>query len=209
MNSNYQDFLSLGSSLQGGEEKVEEVRVGLLGFKRDVEGLKEKVDDRRKEVDQLVEEKRRVRKEIQRGRGLLEVDQRLEELEEGLLLKLKGATTRRETDTDDIEISESEEDSGNEAAKNSTSISRLQRRVIQFVYTRKLADKIGSDQPFIAKQEERLSRVRNTLLLDIGSAFKQISTNEHARGTTLKILNIYRELGEPDEALRILKDRKI
>ncbi|MCJ1370023.1 hypothetical protein MMC20_001235 [Loxospora ochrophaea] len=209
VNSNYQDFLSLGSSLQGGEEKVEEVRVGLLGFKRDVEGLKEKVDDRRKEVDQLVEEKRRVRKEIQRGRGLLEVDQRLEELEEGLLLKLKGATTRRETDTDDIEISESEEDSGNEAAKNSTSISRLQRRVIQFVYTRKLADKIGSDQPFIAKQEERLSRVRNTLLLDIGSAFKQISTNEHARGTTLKILNIYRELGEPDEALRILKDRKI
>jgi hypothetical protein len=34
VNSNYQDFLNLGNSLHGGEEKVEEVRIGLLGFRK-------------------------------------------------------------------------------------------------------------------------------------------------------------------------------
>ena len=31
VNTNYEQFLSLGSDLKGGEEKVEDVRVGLLG----------------------------------------------------------------------------------------------------------------------------------------------------------------------------------
>ena len=54
MNEKYQDFLSLGSSLRGGEDKIEEVRLGLLGFRRDVEGLRDMVEERRKEVEGLL-----------------------------------------------------------------------------------------------------------------------------------------------------------
>ena len=32
MNANYEDFLGLGGQLKGGEERVEEVRLGVLGF---------------------------------------------------------------------------------------------------------------------------------------------------------------------------------
>ncbi|KAK3402592.1 hypothetical protein B0T20DRAFT_485244 [Sordaria brevicollis] len=37
INANYTSFLSLGDELKGGEERVEDVRVGVLGFKRAVE----------------------------------------------------------------------------------------------------------------------------------------------------------------------------
>ena len=110
VNDNYQDFLSLGSSLKGGEEKIEEVRVGLLGFKRDVEGLKEKVKSRRLEVGNLVDERRRIRKEVQLGRSLLEVDQRLEELEERLMVASNGATGF-ENGNEGFDFSESDDES--------------------------------------------------------------------------------------------------
>src|SRR5580700_8340667 len=42
VNTNYEEFLSLGSDLKGGEEKVQDVRVGLLGFKRGVEDVRAK-----------------------------------------------------------------------------------------------------------------------------------------------------------------------
>ena len=51
VNTNYEQFLSLGSDLKGGEEKVEDVRVGLLGFKRGVEDVRGKVRERRGEVE--------------------------------------------------------------------------------------------------------------------------------------------------------------
>ena len=86
VNENYQDFLSLGSSLRGGEDKVEEVRLALLGFRRDVDGLRGKVDGRRREVAALVDQRRKIRKEIQSGRRILMLDARLCELERNLMI---------------------------------------------------------------------------------------------------------------------------
>ena len=63
VNENYTDFLSLGSTLKGGEEKVEEVRVGLLGFQRDVNGIKAAVTNRKEEVRGLVGERKQFRLE--------------------------------------------------------------------------------------------------------------------------------------------------
>jgi hypothetical protein len=64
VNTNYEQFLSLGSDLKGGEEKVEDVRVGLLGFKRGVEDVRGKVRERKLEVEGLLGEKKSVSKEI-------------------------------------------------------------------------------------------------------------------------------------------------
>ncbi|KAI1580492.1 COG2 multi-domain protein [Pyrenophora tritici-repentis] len=69
VNSNYQDFLNLGNSLHGGEEKVEEVRVGLLGFRKEVDGLMEVVGSREEEVKELLDERRDVRRKIEQAKS--------------------------------------------------------------------------------------------------------------------------------------------
>jgi DNA repair exonuclease SbcCD ATPase subunit len=64
VNGNYEEFLSLGGDLKGGEEKVEGVRVGLLGFQREVEGIRKAVQDRARETGELLREKKGLRKEV-------------------------------------------------------------------------------------------------------------------------------------------------
>ncbi|KAF3912803.1 hypothetical protein AA313_de0201142 [Arthrobotrys entomopaga] len=43
VNRDYVDFVGLGSSLRGGEGKVNDLKLGVMGFSREVEGVKEKV----------------------------------------------------------------------------------------------------------------------------------------------------------------------
>ena len=81
MNDNYTDFLSLGEKLRGGEERIEEVSVGLLGFQRDVTGVKGLVAERADGIRALLGEKRELRRDIRTGRTLLDVDERLQQLE--------------------------------------------------------------------------------------------------------------------------------
>ncbi len=208
MNENYQDFLSLGSSLHGGEEKVEEVRLGLLGFKRDVEGLKGEIDRRKLEVEGLVEERKRIREEVQVGRTLLELDQTLQELEERLMITSDKPLEDGGSDKAETEPSESDEDS-DDRESGGMSISRLRRHTRQYSYIKRLMARIGWDHPFAVKQEERILRLKQTVLLDLSSALKQMSTtNEQDKGRLMEILAIYRDMGEPEEALKVLKERK-
>lgn len=199
----------LGSSLHGGEEKVEEVRVGLLGFKRDVEGLKEKVEGRKKEVEGLVEEKKRIRSHVQVGRALLEVDERVGELERRLMvLSSNGEARKDDEDDNNADFSDSEEDS-EEESQDGISASRLKRHAQRYIYIRRLVDRIGPSHPFLVKQEERILRLRQTVLLDLGNALKQTSTaTDEAKARLMKILGIYRDMGESQEALKILRERK-
>lgn len=81
VNDNYADFVAVGARLKGGEERVEEIRVGLLGFRGDVGGVASRVGERAEEVRGLVEEMRGVRKSVRMGRTLLEVEERLGGLE--------------------------------------------------------------------------------------------------------------------------------
>ncbi|KAL9119261.1 MAG: hypothetical protein Q9187_004185 [Circinaria calcarea] len=205
VNNNYQDFLSLGGSLKGGEEKIEEITVGLLGFRRDVEGLKKKIEDRRKEVEKLVDERRKIRKEVQLGRSLLEIDQRLEELEEKLMLVSMGANSPDNKD-EPFNISDTEEESDGEEDASVLSVSRLQRRVQQYIYIKRLMEKVGAEHPFLIKQEERLSRLRQTLMLDLSNILTRKGSPDHyGKEDVLKAAALYRDMGESDEALRVLR----
>ena len=213
MNENYQDFLSLGQSLKGGEEKVEEVRVGMLGFRRDIEGLRNKVMERKKDVGTLIQERSLTRKQIVLGRKLLEVDQRLEELEARLLVSNVNVLSRDEKgiagDGIGLEMTDSEDESDEESAGNAMSASRLQRHVRQYIYIKRLIEWAGPDHPFLRKQEERLLRLRNTLLLDLSTAMKQANGNdEHNKVRLLKVIGLYREMGEDRDATEVLKDLK-
>lgn len=209
VNDNYQAFLDLGKGLRGGDEKVEEVRVGVLGFRRDVEGLKGGVVTNVTKVDGLVEEKMRLRKEVMIGRSLLEVSKRLEELEERLMLDATGKREGAELDDSDEEVDdEDDEFNGADSAGVAwMSLPRLRRHVQQYLVVVRIVERIGRDHPFMVAQESRLMRLRNTILLDLGAALKQAK----AAGTVssrrvVDVMAIYREMDEAAEAVKTLKD---
>ncbi|KUJ06717.1 uncharacterized protein LY89DRAFT_743629 [Mollisia scopiformis] len=207
VNTNYEQFLSLGSDLKGGEEKVEDVRVGLLGFKRGVEDVRGKVKERKQEVEALLAEKKGVSKEIALGRKLVELDARLEELEDRLMVASLGRTVNG---NDEDVWSESEDDEDEDELSidgaNGTSTKKLQRLVIDYRHIEHLSASIGQ-HPFIVAQESRMQRVRNTILLDLREALKKASpTNDAGRTKLVEILSIYRNLGADGEAVKVLKD---
>ncbi|TQS33696.1 hypothetical protein Golomagni_05948, partial [Golovinomyces magnicellulatus] len=86
VNSNYTTFLSLGSELNGGDEKVQDVKVALLGFRRAVDDVKSKVASRRIETEGLTAELKDTRSDIEKGRRMLEASERLSSLEQRLAL---------------------------------------------------------------------------------------------------------------------------
>ena len=203
MNENYQDFLGLGDTLKGGEEKVEEVRLGILGFQREVDTLRKKVEVRRQEIEALVQERREITRKERLGRNLLEVETKLVELEEGLEVQTNGYTAG--ADSSGLDFSGSEEDSDEEEAPDGVLLSRLSRRTQQYLYLRKLVNKVGASLPFLLKQETRFRKVRQTLLLDLNNALAQARSSGGTEDSILKLLSLYRDIGEPAEALRVIK----
>ena len=212
MNANYQDFLSLGKSLQGGEERIEEVRLGLLGFQRDVEGLRGMIEERRTEVRMLLSEKKRVRKEVQLGRALLEVDERVQELEGRLMVVSNPAAGKGGEPDEDFSESDEEEDSEEEeggGGGDGLPISQLKRNAQRYMYIQRLVKRIGPAHPFLVNQEERILRLRQTVLLDLSNALKQTRPlGDPEKGRVMKILGIYREMNEFEEAVKVLKERR-
>ncbi len=204
VNENYQDFLLLGSSLRGGDEKVEEVNLGLLGFKREIQALKSKVDERKKEVEHLVSQKKEIRRQMQLGRALLDVDYRLGELEGSLMIMSSEASQTGKAGEVDHDTSESDEESDDSQEARSTT-SRLDRHVRNYLLARRGMERIGTYHPCMAHQETRMTRIKNTILLDLGNALKQSSTREDEQ--TTRLLAAYRGLGESQEALKVLRER--
>jgi hypothetical protein len=212
VNTNYEQFLSLGSDLLGGEEKVEDVRVGLLGFKRGVEDVKSKVTERRVEVEGLLGEKKAVSKHIALGQKLLEIDARLEELEEKLMVSSLGRSVNGDDDaswTDSEDEEEDDEDLNPNSGVAGTSIKKFQRLVNDCLHVERLAASAGEDHPFIKAQQSRFLRVRNTVLLDLSTSLKQAASGgEEGKPRLIKILGIYRTFGADTEAIKVLKDLK-
>jgi len=208
VNTNYEQFLSLGADLKGGEEKIESVRVGLLGFKRGVEEVKGKVIERREVVDGLLKEKKSASKEIAVGRGLLEVDARLEELEDRLMVASLGRTIGE--DEESWSDSEEEEDKEDvlDARLGGTNTKKLQRLVNDYRYVDDLAEYIGKEHPFILAQQSRFMQVRNTILLDLSTALKEAAGGDGSRGNVVKLLGVYSDLDAAQEAVKVLKDLK-
>lgn len=208
MNENYQDFLGLGSSLKGGDEKVEEVRFGLLSFRKEVEGLRGKLEERRYDVESLVAERKRIREEAQIGRQLLEIDRKIEDLEQRLMLA-STSLPREETNGNADGLDDSDEESEDEGETDDIAISRLRRHVEQYMYVRNAIEKIGENHPFLVKQEERVLRLKQTVLLDLNSALKQaITGGEDSKDGLLKLLGIYKQMGQAHEALAVLRETK-
>lgn len=206
VNSNYQDFLNLGNSLHGGEEKVEEVRVGLLGFRKDVDGLVGVVGEREEEVGELLQERRDTREKIELGRRLVDYDARLKELETELMIETAG----HETIILGEEVSDSEDDEEEEEEEEGygVSIVKLRRNVVHYQLVLGLQKDLG-EHPFVAAQAARTAKVRSTLLMDLSTALQQAkSAGASGSGRVMKVTKIYADMEESAEAVKVLKTLK-
>ncbi|KAK7407969.1 hypothetical protein QQX98_009886 [Neonectria punicea] len=203
VNSNYTAFLSLGNELRGGDDKIEDIKVALLGFRRAVEEVKTRVATRKEETQTLSEELRGIRSAIEQGRKMIEVSERLSSLEERLALtSLPAPDAEREWD-DESEDEEDEDDNdglvGSSPAKLLASAQECSRIVA-------LSDTIGHDTPWGIKTEERMTRCRNTLLLDLKNALKEAKkAGPRGQDRVLKYLAVYRVLGAEAEAVKALR----
>lgn len=201
--------------MKGGEEKIEEVKVGLLGFERDVGLVREKVDTRRTEFGALLGEKKKVREDVRMGRALLEVAERIDEQEGRLMIQDEPKNEDEENGFADELDTESEEESDEDEGETSelvelaqVSIRRLRRCVGQYLYIREMVHRIGATHPFLIMQEERILRIRNTLLLDLSTALKQArQASSVSNGPLLKVLQLYEDMNEEADAVMVLRER--
>ncbi|KAI1733780.1 oligomeric golgi complex component, COG2-domain-containing protein [Xylaria scruposa] len=198
VNANYASFLGLGDELQGGEDRVEDVRVGLLGFRRAVEEVRARVRERGVEVAGLTSELGAVRGEIETGRKMLELDDRIAALEGRLAIGSLGAGS------DDSEDDEDDEDEDGEVVGSSAA--KLTQLAEDYVAVDELADEIGRDAPVVRRMEERMVRCRNTLLLDLNAALKEAKkAGVPGRTKLLRLMGVYATLDAQAEAVKALK----
>ena len=201
VNGNYEEFLSLGGDLKGGEEKVEGVRVGLLGFQREIETIRKAVQDRAKETAELLSDKKELRKDIVLGRSLLEVHGRLEELEEKLGIKIK----EEDDDEDDDEDDEDDENEDTpEGLSYNSAVGRLRKQSEQYLIIVFQSSKIGSSHPFLVSLQPRVEEVRKTLILDLSASLRQ-ARSSNDRNAVLGFSQVFGILEAQNDALKVLK----
>ncbi|POS75692.1 hypothetical protein DHEL01_v205909 [Diaporthe helianthi] len=191
VNANYAAFLGLGDGLRGGGERAEDVRVALLGFQRQVEDVQARVRGRREDVQRSGVELRAVRGEVEMGRRMLELDERC-----GVLLgRLEGGGggTEENGEGDDDESEDDEEE-------------RLVEMVREYNAIVRLANSLGRDLPYVRKMEERITRCRNTLLVDLGASLKE-ARKAGQQERTVRLLGLYRVLGAYSEGVKTLKEK--
>lgn len=210
VNNNYTAFLSLGDNLRGGDEKIEDVKVALLGFRRAVEEVRSRVGARGEDVDTLNKELGGVRTDIEVGRKMLELEERLSDLEHRLAI---GGAKKVEDDTpfggpsDDEGDDESDDDTGDSL------VGRSPRRLAGFVrdltMIDQLSDNIGRELPFVTHAEERTLKCRDTILIDLGNALREArGAGPRGQARLLKYLSLYRSLGAAEDAVMALKGSK-
>ncbi|RMD40919.1 hypothetical protein DV735_g4197, partial [Chaetothyriales sp. CBS 134920] len=197
VNDHYEEFLSLGGSLSGGDEQVEELRLGLMGVERELAALKERVVGERDRLAAAMEAKREVVREANVGRRLLAVDRLLAELELGLGI-VRGAEEKKggggegarekkakkgaEAEEDDVEEGRTGlRPNGESVAKWGDEWTReedvnpplrLTRLVEHWLGIKHLLATFDPHHPFLAAEQTRLRRVNDTVLREIDAAIR-------------------------------------
>ncbi|EPE02882.1 oligomeric golgi family complex subunit 2 [Ophiostoma piceae UAMH 11346] len=230
VNANYTSFLGLGDELKGGDEKVEDVRVALFGFRRSIEDVQSRVRERRIAMGDACRELGEVRSSANTGRRLLELDERVAQLEDRLAIAERSGGHENgdanhqgpsdpideawdiESDDEDENEDENGEDAGDEDEFVASGPRKLATLARDLVLANQLADAVGHHIPLVKKADDRLAKCESTLLLDLSAAVKEArkvsgkaSAPARAQTRLLKLLAIYRILDREDEVVRVLK----
>lgn len=221
VNANYTSFLSLGDELRGGDERVEDVRVALFGFRRSIEDIQSRVKERRLAVGDALRELGEVRSSISVGRKLLEVDDRISLLEERLAIASDTGTNANANsvgmdaeiwDTDETDDEHMGEDAPNGSTKFyvGSSPSKLAILAQDLVLASRVIKSLNPNIAFVKSADERLIKCRETLLLDLNAALKEVRKSSNTgtgQAGLLKLLAVYRILDCEYEAIRVLRER--
>ena len=137
----------------------------------------------------LMGDKRSLKKEIMLGRALLEIAERIEDLEGHLMI---GETMQKKSDNglpdgntdDEVAFDSFSEDSDEEysADEYRPRVRRLERLVEQYLVVRVLIRRHDAEHPFIVAQEDRLHQIQVTLRLDIEATMKQVQGTDLVHG---------------------------
>ncbi|KAK6339428.1 hypothetical protein TWF718_008844 [Orbilia javanica] len=209
VNRDYADFVGLGSSLRGGEGKVNDLKLGVMGFAREIEGVKEKVVKAADEMEKDMAVKKEVTRKKALARNLLTLDARLLQLESLLLL-------RGQQEADDHVITLDLDETSNSSL---TSLPRLQKLVTSYLYIKHVLSKVPPAHPFVKAQGGRLKKTRQTLSDDLSRALKECRAElkdeelgederKELEGRLVEILKLWSEVGETRDAVKALKARK-
>lgn len=231
VNDNYQDFLSLGTALKGGEEKVQEVRAALLAFERDVQTVREQFIARKGEVRCLLSEKKTTRSGIAMGYDLLDISGRIDVLEQNLMIRKDSA----ENGVSEQDGAEEDRDSGRAVADDEASddtleseaddsdeedvpgdrtdraavvsLHRLERHVDDFLCLKAIIGRVGDKHPFVVNHEDRIAAIKSALQLDINTAMRHAAgVGKRRQDRALTALRLHRLIGEHGEATSAFLD---
>lgn len=198
----------MGRALKGGEERVEEVRVGLLGFRRDVEEVRRAVGEMEVRVGRLVEERRVVRRDIALGRRCLAWERALTGLEDRLAVQSPKVVGRDEVAGSDAESDGDDFDDYDDDDGQDEDTGGLKAKVQDFLLLRQLEQGVGSEHPLVIANQSRVTKVRNTLLLDLGTALRQARARTDSGQAVMKVVGLYRDMDAAKEAVQVLKSLK-
>lgn len=188
---------------------MEEVRVGLLGFRKEVESVRARVVEREEEVKQAVDERIAIRKQIAVGRALVDYEARLALLEGQLMVESAGKQAPNGAEDSSESEEDTDEDEDDEEEQYSVSISKLRRNVEQYRMIQEIAKNVGEENPFITAQAHRMMKVRNTLILDLNTALRQAKASSGtSTDRVMKTMKIYADMDEAAEAVKLLKSLK-
>ena len=93
-----------------------------------------------------------------------------------------------------------------------TSTKRLRRLVACWVYVEAfLLAKVPKTHPFVAAQEGRMKRIKDTLVIDLRSALREVRLREgghsdEAATGCLEVMGLFADIGAEGEALKVLKE---
>lgn len=215
VNANWTEFLSLGVGLRGGEEKIEGVRVAVLGFRRTLEEAQTSVKVRRSETDLLCRQLREIVAARLMARSMLELGDRITLLELQLgvvsLSALSGPAGETKDEEDWFFDTDSEDDDNKDGSEDrwiSTAPKKLTIMAIELARLDVLVENLGTDIPLVKKLAERMAKCRKSLLRDLWSGLKEAQqAGDRGRLRAMDYLGIYNILGAEAEAVVKLKSQ--
>ncbi|KAK9476310.1 oligomeric golgi complex component, COG2-domain-containing protein [Lipomyces japonicus] len=196
INQDYADFVGLGRSVAGGEIKVTDIKLNVISFRREVEGISIRMTDVVQEIDELLLKKKQIRQKENLGRSLLFYAQRIQQLE--FLLD----------NEDPIQFNTN---------PTSSRYSRITSLVSDYVNLTDFRKHIHANHPFVKAQEARVAKIKDRLLSELESLLQLSSQERSSEGSNgiksskkispiaLDILILYRNMGEEAEGAKALR----
>ncbi|KAK9354639.1 oligomeric golgi complex component, COG2-domain-containing protein [Lipomyces doorenjongii] len=164
INRDYADFVGLGKSVSGGSGKVGDMKLVVIGFRREVEGISSRLNGVIQEMDELLQKKRAIRQQESLGRSLISYAQGLQELEIALHIGTSPVTNSAEIEDTYPSL-----------------VSKLKSLTAHYHSVRRILNKLPKDHPYVVAQDSRLGKIRTELIGQL--------TSQQDRDTKIELLS--------------------